>query len=74
MLSYVMVGQINQRLPENERISYLWWDLRVRKKHREMYPESKLASLFDLCGILMVLCFPLLLWSFGILSNPFKTP
>src|SRR5260370_42543547 len=69
MLAYVIVGQINERAPENERVSYLLWDLRIRKKHKQLYPGSKLVLLFDLCGILMVLCFPFLIW-FWVFGNP----
>jgi hypothetical protein len=63
MLAYVIVGRINERVPESERVSYLKWDLRIRKKHREIYPDSKLVSLFDLCCILMVLSFLFVMWS-----------
>jgi hypothetical protein len=63
MLAYVIIGQINERLPEGERISYLRWGLGIRKKHRDLYPDSKLVYLFDLCCILAVICFPVLLWS-----------
>jgi hypothetical protein len=69
LLAYVMIGQINQRSAENERLSYWGWDLRIRKKHRQLYPESRLVYLFDLCVILMVACFPFLLWSMGVFSG-----
>jgi hypothetical protein len=69
MLAYVIVGQINQRVLDKEQFSYLWWDLRIRKKHKQLYPGSKLVLLFDLCGILMVLCFPFLIWSMGIWNS-----
>jgi hypothetical protein len=28
MISFVMIGKINVKLPENRRVSYLWWGLR----------------------------------------------
>jgi hypothetical protein len=67
MLSFIMIGKINERVPENARISYIWWGTEVRKKYKQFYPASKLALLADLCLLLMVLSFLLLIrfWVFG---------
>ena len=67
MLSFIMVGKINERVPENERISYFWWGTEVRRRYKQLYPTSKLALLADLCLVLMVLNFLLLIrfWVFG---------
>ena len=67
MLSFMMIGKINARAPENERVSYFWWGTEVRKRYKKLYPQSKLALLADLCLMLMVLCFLLLIrfWVFG---------
>ena len=61
MLSFIMIGKINELVPENERISYFWWGTEVRKTYRRLYPTGKLALLADLCLILMVLSFLLLI-------------
>jgi hypothetical protein len=67
MLSFIMIGKINERAPESERISYFWWGTEVRKRYKQYYPASKLALVADLCLILMLLCFLLLIrfWVFG---------
>ena len=67
MISFDMIGKINERAPENERISYFWWGTEVRKRFKELYPESRLTLLLDLCVILMVICFLVLLrvWVFN---------
>jgi hypothetical protein len=67
MLSFIMIGKINERVPENERISYFWWGTEVRKRYKQFYPASKLALLADLCLVMMVLSFLLLIrfWVFG---------
>lgn len=67
MVSFIMIGKINERVPENERISYFWWGTKVRKRYKQLYPAGKLALLANVCLILMVLCFLLLirLWVFG---------
>ena len=68
MLSFIMIGRINERVPKNERVSYFWWGTEVRRRYKQLYPDSKLALLLDLCGILMVLCFPFLIW-FWVFGN-----
>ena len=60
MISFVMIGKINERVPENEKISYVRWGTEVRKRYKQLYPESKLSLLLDVCVVLMVLCFPVL--------------
>jgi hypothetical protein len=67
MLWFIMIGKINERVPENERISYFWWGTEVRRKYKQLYPASKLPLLADVCLVLMVLSFLLLLrfWVFG---------
>ncbi len=67
MLSFIMIGKINERVPENERISYVWWGTEVRRRYKQLYPAGKLALPADLCLILMVLFFLLLIkfWVFG---------
>ena len=57
MLSLTIVGQINQQLPESQRESYFWYDLRIRKRHHQLYPESKLVLFLDICIITVVLSF-----------------
>jgi hypothetical protein len=59
MLSLIRVGQINQVLPENERMSYFWYDLRIRKRHRQLYPKSKLVIFLDICIFSMIVSFVL---------------
>jgi hypothetical protein len=71
MLYFIMIGEINERVPENERISYLWWGTEVRKRYKQLYPSSKLVLLADICLILMVPSFLFLVrfWVFGNSSN-----
>ncbi len=69
MLALIIIGEINQKVSEGQRISYFWWGTGIRKQHRWLYPDSKLVLLFDTCWISLVLCFPILLWSLGILRR-----
>ena len=68
ILSFTMIGRINQRLPESERMSYFWWGTQVRRRYKKLYPGSRLVLLLDLCKILLVLCFPFLIW-FWVFGN-----
>jgi hypothetical protein len=67
MLSFIMIGKINERVPESERMSHFWWGTEVRKRYERLYPAGKLALLATVCLIFMVLCFLLLIrfWVFG---------
>jgi hypothetical protein len=67
MISFAMIGKINERVLESERISYFWWGTEVRKRFKELYPESRLTLLLDLCVVLMVVSFLVLLrvWVFN---------
>lgn len=66
IISFAMIGKINERVPERERISVFWWGTEVRRRFKELYPESRLTLLLDSCMILMAICFLVLLrvWVF----------
>ena len=67
MVSFIMIGKINERSPENARISYLWWGTDVRKRFKRLYSGNRLVLLLDSSVVLMFLCFVLLIrfWVFG---------
>jgi hypothetical protein len=67
MISYIMIGKINERVPESERISYLWWGTEVRKRFKELYPGNRLVLLLDSCLVAMIVAFILLI-KFWVLS------
>ncbi len=56
MLMLIMIGQVNQKLPVDQRMSYFRWGP-VRQLHRQLYPNSKLVLAYDLCTAGIVLCF-----------------
>jgi len=56
ILSIVMIGRVNEKLPEGQRVSYLRWGP-IRKLHRQLYPESKLVLVYDLCTVGIGVCF-----------------
>jgi hypothetical protein len=67
LFSFMMIGKINERLPDNERVSYLWWGTNVRARFKQLYPGDRLVFLLDCSVGLMVLSFIVLirLWVFG---------
>jgi hypothetical protein len=67
MISFVMIGKINEQVPQGERISYLWWGTNVRRRFKQLYPGNRLVILLDSCLVLMILCFLLgvRFWVFG---------
>jgi hypothetical protein len=67
MISFTMIGKINERSPESERISYFWWGTQVRMRFKQLYPGSRLVLLLDSCVAMMILCFIFLIrfWVFS---------
>ena len=67
MLSFVMIGKINERVPDAERISYFWWGTEVRKRYKELFPVSKLPLFVNICVAMMLVVFALVVrfWVFG---------
>lgn len=68
MISFVMIGKINERVPENERISYLWWGTEVRRRFKQLYPGNRgLVLLLDLSVAALLLSFVLIVrfWVFS---------
>lgn len=68
-LFYVMIGQINVKLPEEQRIGYFWFDFgknaRVFREYRRLYPSGYLhvfAAFFFAVAIALLLAFA---WEFG---------
>jgi hypothetical protein len=70
MLCFIMIGKINERVPQSERISYLWWGGEVRGRFKQLYPGNRLVLLLDSCMVMLVLCFIFLLkvWAFRAIS------
>ncbi len=66
MISLIMIGKINTRLPESERMSYLGGGTDVRRRFKQFYPGDKLVFLLDSCVVIMILCFLFLVkfWAF----------
>jgi type IV secretory pathway TraG/TraD family ATPase VirD4 len=63
LLYFIMIGKVNERVPESERISYFWWGTEVRKKYKRLYPEGRLAIVADACTVCLVVFFVLGVWS-----------
>ena len=67
MLSFVMIGKINERVPEAERVSYFWWSTGVKKRYKELFPSSKIPLLVNVCVVMLLVVFALTVrfWVFG---------
>jgi len=66
-ISFVMIGKINERVSEKERISYIYWGTEVRRRFKQLYPDNKLTFLLDSCMVLLIVSFLLVIrfWVFG---------
>jgi hypothetical protein len=69
IIYFLMIGKINERVPPDQRVSYILWGSEVKRKYSRLYPESRLTLLLNVCVTLMLVCFPLMLWSMGVFSD-----
>src|SRR5579859_2936679 len=61
LIAVSMVNRINQKLPSSDQMSYISWDSSVRRKFNSLYPGDNLVRYYDLCFVLMVIGFLLVL-------------
>jgi len=62
MLAFAIIDQINQKLPKESQVSWLWYGNEIKKQHREMYPNSKLVPLLNACSFGLVIWFLIGIW------------
>jgi hypothetical protein len=67
MVSLIMVGKINERLPDDQRTSYLLWGTEVRQRFKQLYPGNRLLMALDCCVLLMIVSLIVVVkfWVFG---------
>ena len=70
-LLYMMIGQVNRKLSDDEQIPYLFMYPgkvgRIKREHRRLYPQSRINTLRVACNVLAVLFAIGVAWSVGIL-------
>lgn len=64
-VALIMVGKVNERVPETERISYISWSRDAVRRYRQLYPNGRLALLFRACEIAMVVGFIFFAYTIG---------
>ena len=70
-LYLVMIGKINQRVRENQRISFVLWGSGVKKQLRQLYPDRKLLIAIRIGEICFFLAFLVLVGGImGIMHSP----
>lgn len=64
---FMMIDRINDHLPPNERISWVWWGRSIRTRYEQLYPESRLPRFLKYCFLALVLGSVLVgrYWVFG---------
>ena len=60
LLTYAILGQINARLPQNERLSYMGFYLRKNSRmarlYKQLYPDGRLLRASQACFACAVVC------------------
>lgn len=68
-LVYIMVGEVNRKLADDQQIKYLFWYPgkldRVKRLYRQFYPQSRLVLAFHICAVLGMLLLLAFAWKFG---------
>jgi hypothetical protein len=62
LIAFTIIGQINQKVPDDQHIDFIFWGTEIKKKHRALYPDSRLVLAMNICGSLMLLTFLALSW------------
>ena len=62
LVYFTMIGQINQKVPDRQKVDLISWGPEVKKKHRALYPDSKLVSVVNALTWLVVVSFLVLIW------------
>ncbi|HEY6218019.1 MAG TPA: hypothetical protein VIW74_15230 [Pyrinomonadaceae bacterium] len=68
-----MIGEINRKLPDDQRISYLFFHFSkyrlIYSKYRELYPDGRLLLYYWLCGFGGLVLLLLFAWQFGMFGG-----
>ena len=59
LIFYAMLGQVNARLPESERLSYVGFHFlknrRIFKLYRQFFPNGRLLLAYRICVAVVIL-------------------
>lgn len=68
-ISVVIVAEVNRRLADNEQVNYFFWYpgrfSKVKRLHRQFYPQSRMIALYYLCVGLAGFFMLAFAWKFG---------
>jgi hypothetical protein len=62
LLAFTIIEQINQKVPEEQKVHWFFWGTEIKKKHRALYPRSKLVSVLNILTCLLVVTFLVECW------------
>ena len=69
LVLYMMIGEINRRLPDHQQISYLLMYPgklgKIRQEYKRFYPTGRLDLLRIVCNVLMFLALLGAAWRLG---------
>jgi hypothetical protein len=71
--NFEMVAKVNDKLPDNEKLSQLGWYFpktqEVRLKYRTLYPDGRLLSRVRILTAIMFVCLFIAAWGFGVFAK-----
>jgi hypothetical protein len=71
LVFYAMIGEVNRKLPEGQRINYLYMYPgklgKVWSEHKRLHPSGRLRAALALLAGLLIVLFLGVAWSMGFL-------
>ena len=62
LVAFAIIDQINQKVPEGQKVDWFFWGTGIKKTHQTLYPDSKLVLAINILTWLMVVSFLVLCW------------
>ena len=73
VVAFKMVDRVNEKLPEEQQLSPLWWHLpkllRLLTEYKRIYPDEGLARRFRVLTVLLFAFFLVAAWGLGFFSR-----
>ena len=60
--AFTIIDQINQKVPEGQKVDWFFWGTEIKKRHRALYPDSKLVPGLNILTWLLVATFLVECW------------
>jgi len=72
-VTFEMADRVNERLPESQQFSLIWWYCskywRLLRAYKNLYPDGPLLKMFWVLAALMFACLLVCIWAVRIVAR-----